>query len=357
MAISNAKAIIVQDWIQPNQLTVSPLPPSQIECTDDQVIVEIKATGINFADILLVQGKYQVRPERPFVPGAEFAGVIVKAGSSVAGFKVGDRVFGSTPLGIGAFATHVSLTPTPLFVIPPTLSFKEAAGCYITYPTSWLGIVEKAKLQKGEVCLVHAAAGGVGSAAVQIAKHIGAVVIATAGGPEKCQLVKSRLGADYVVDYTKGDWVKEVNEIANSIPGRTTSGVDVIYDPVGYFIQDTKCIGWNGRILVVGFAGTGGKIEAVPANRLLLKSAAMIGVFWGASVINEPIVAERTWKGILNFFETAKHNGKPVRPLLFDSKPYKGLESIPQALVDLGSRKTFGKVVVEIGNNSANVKL
>ncbi|KAJ3065333.1 hypothetical protein HDU98_011310 [Podochytrium sp. JEL0797] len=350
--------VIIREWQKPQDLAVSAIPPSLLVLGDDQIQVEIMAAGVNFADMLMVQGKYQTKPKRPFIPGVEFAGVVTKVGSNISGFKIGDRVFGSSgPSFTGAFATHVNVLPTPggIFKIPPFLSFNEAAGIFITFPTSWLGIVEKAELKKGEVCLVHAAAGGVGSAAVQIAKHVGAIVIGTAGGPEKCRIVKERLGADFVVDYTREDWVKQVNAIVKSIPGRKKPGVDVIYDPVGYFNEDTKCIAWNGRILVVGFAGTGDKIESVPANRLLLKGASIIGVYWGGSTIAEPEVVGKTWNGIFDLFKTARMNGNPVRPLLFDAKSYKGLESISEAMVDLASRKTYGKVVVEIANNSPNL--
>ncbi|KAJ3344504.1 hypothetical protein HDU83_005126 [Entophlyctis luteolus] len=360
-----AKAIIVNKWTTAADLAVSSVPVP--ECPDDCVLINVAAAGLNFMDILMVEGKYQVRPKMPFIPGVEFAGTVIKVGSRVADYKVGERVFGSTPSSLGAFATVVAVKVTraskyQLFRIPAGLSFREAAALYIAYPTSWLGIVEKAKLRRGEVCLVHAAAGGVGSAAVQIAKYLGATVIATAGGAEKCALVRTRLGADHVVDYREPGWVDRVVAIAASIPPATPGGpprrgVDVVYDPVGYFIDDTRCVAWNGRILVVGFAATGGKIEAVPANRVLLKGASLIGVFWGGSTQNEPEVVPKTWDGIFRFFEAARYNDKPVRPLLYDTKTYCGIESVPEALVDLGSRKTFGKVVVDYVSRPHDAKL
>ncbi|TPX76520.1 hypothetical protein CcCBS67573_g02245 [Chytriomyces confervae] len=348
-------ALVVSDWLKtPSELRVSPLPEQPFDA--ESVRVRIVAAGINFADILMVMGKYQVKPPLPFVPGTEFAGVVDQVGSSVSGFKVGDRVFGSSTTGIGAFATSITLQPAPgfLFKIPEFLSFREAAASFIIYPTSWLALVEKGNLKKGEICLVHAAAGGVGSAAVQIAKHLGAIVIGTAGGPEKCAIVKDTLGADYVIDYTKTNWEKEVNKIVSQI--RDKPGVDVIYDPVGTFIQDTKCIAWNGRILVVGFAGGNGKIEAVPANRLLLKGASLVGVFWGGSTINENEVVDRTWKGIFDFFKHAKLNGKPVRPLLYHGV-YEGLNSVSSAMADLGGRKSYGKVIVDISSEKERANL
>ncbi|KAJ3099736.1 hypothetical protein HK100_004839, partial [Physocladia obscura] len=191
-----------------------------------------------------------------------------------------------------------------------------------------------------------------GSAAVQIAKSIGAIVIATAGGPEKCALVKEKLGADYTVDYLAHpkDWPNQILKIVSKIPGREKKpGVDVIYDPIGYFTLDTKCIAWNGRILIVGFAGTPSAIDAVPANRLLLKGASLVGVFWGGSVLNEPAIVQRTWDGVFRLFEQNKN----VRPLLFAQRYY-GLRSVVDAMENLGSRKTYGKVVVDIQREEEN---
>ncbi|KAI8612697.1 hypothetical protein BC830DRAFT_1135596 [Chytriomyces sp. MP71] len=355
--MSPQKALLVRELVKsPRELRVSDVTVDALDA--DSVRISIVAAGINFADLLMVQGKYQSKPTLPFVPGTEFAGHITAVGANVVEYKIGDRVFGSsTNGGLGAFATSITTIPAPgiLFKIPSGLSYREAAACFIIYPTSWLALVEKAKLQRGEIVLVHAAAGGVGSTAVQIAKHLGAIVIGTAGGAAKCAIVKDRLGADYVIDYTKGDWAAEVNKIVRQIPGRDKPGVDVIYDPVGTFIQDTKCVAWNGRILVVGFAGGDGKIEAVPANRLLLKGASLIGVFWGASTINENEVVGRTWHGIFDMFGTGHINGKPIRPLLFDAKHYRGLESVGDAMIDLGARKTYGKVVVDIAESSSKL--
>jgi NADPH:quinone reductase len=220
-----------------------------------------------------------MKPSFPFIPGAEFSGVIIQTNLREK-FKVGDRVFGTGSNNLNGYAELVAITPlkNQLFHIPNDLTFEEAASIYMTYPTSYVALVSRAQLCPKEVVLIHAAAGGVGIAAVQIAKQIGAIVIATAGSEEKCSIAKAH-GADFTINYTlQNDWDKIVNKITSNLPGRDHVGADVIYDPVGFFNQDTKCIAWNGRILVVGFAGTPGKIETVPANRLLLKGASLVGM-------------------------------------------------------------------------------
>ncbi|KAJ3333315.1 hypothetical protein HDU76_009469 [Blyttiomyces sp. JEL0837] len=350
------KAIVVDRWLKDvNELKVSSVPDPT--CPEDGVIIKIAAIGLNFFDILMVQGKYQTKPKFPFIPGAELAGTIIEKGPKVKGFEVGDRVFGTGAGTISCYAEKaaVKVVPGLLFKIPSGLNFAEAASLFMTYPTSWIGLVYRAKLQQGEVCLVHAAAGGVGIAAVQIAKTLGAIVIATAGSDEKCAIAKAE-GADYTINYsTDKDWVATVNKITQQIPGHTKKGVDVIYDPVGTFIKDTGCIAWNGRILVVGFAGTGEAIEAVPSNRLLLKGASLVGVFWGGTTINEPSLVPPTWKGVFELFLKSRPDGKKWRPVVYTDKRYIGLESIPQALMDLGSRKTYGKVVVELTDSSSKL--
>ncbi|KAJ3094423.1 hypothetical protein HDU96_001688, partial [Phlyctochytrium bullatum] len=287
---------------------------------------------------------------------AEVAGEVVAVGKNVREFKKGDRVFGTGPGNISCFAEYVQMSTVPgtIFKIPSALSYEEAASLFMIYPTSYLGLIQRAQLKKGEVCLVHAAAGGVGTAAVQIAKSVGAVVIATAGSDEKCAIAAAQ-GADYTINYNKvKDWVAKVNDITMGIPGRRKRGADVIYDPVGYFIKDTGCVAWNGRILVVGFAGTGGAIEAVPSNRLLLKGASLVGVFWGGTTLNDRQAARETWAGVFELFSKPKSDGTFWKPVVF-AQQYKGLHSIAAALADLESRKTWGKVVVTVSNASTKL--
>jgi NADPH:quinone reductase len=226
-----------------------------------KVLVEIHAAAANFFDLLQMAGKYQNQPPFPFILGAEFAGVVISAPEST-GYKPGDRVFGSNQ---GSYTEKtIALLPT-LHRIPPGWSFREAAGLSVTAPTSYAALVLRAKLQKGELCLVHAAAGGVSLTAVQIAKALGATVIATCS-PGKFE-VAERFGADYCVDYTRKEWTDEVKGICKKL---RKGGVDVVYDSVGKVEESLRVVGWGGRILVIGFAG--GKIEKVAMNRVSRES-------------------------------------------------------------------------------------
>jgi NADPH:quinone reductase len=221
------------------------------------VLVEIHAAAANFFDLLQMAGKYQNQPPFPFILGAEFAGVVLSAPPS-SEYAPGDRVFGSSQ---GAYAEKIiALTPA-LHRIPKGWTFQDAAGLCITAPTSYAALVLRAKLQKDEICLIHAAAGGVSLTALQIAKAIGATVIATCS-PGKFRIAK-RFGADYTVDYTRKEWVDEVKEICKKL-GK--GGVDLVYDSVGKVEESLRVVGWNGRILIIGFAG--GKIEKVAMNRV-----------------------------------------------------------------------------------------
>ncbi|KAI9349317.1 alcohol dehydrogenase [Zopfochytrium polystomum] len=369
------KAVVVNQWLKSvADLRVAADAPDPV-AGDGDVVVEIHAAGLNFLDILMVQGKYQSKPPFPFIPGVEFAGKIIQVGNKVTGFKVrfvcaflwqlqssptpharlqkvGDRVFGTGSTGISCYAEKVAVratVPGSLFKVPDGLSMDEAAAVFMNYPTSWVALHHRGQLQRSELCLIHAAAGGVGSAAIHIAKYLGATVIATAGSREKC-LIAQREGADHVIDYTADlDWVATVNRIAAGMGKR---GADVIYDPVGMFVRDTSCVAWNGRILVVGFAGTEGRIEAVPANRLLLKGASLVGVFWGGTMTSERELVPKIWEGVFELFAYKKPDGTRYKPLVYRGKKYVGLESIPEALADLASRKTYGKVVIDLSKGS-----
>lgn len=202
-------------------------------------------------------------------------------------------------------------------------------------PTSYAALITRANLQAGEWVLVHAAAGGVGLAAVQIAKAMGATVIATAGTREKLEIAK-RFGADFGVCYRENeDWTKEVLKLR-------PRGVDIVFDPVGLISSSQKCIAWNGRLLVVGFAG--GPIEKIATNRILLKNISVIGIHWGAYAKFEPERMEEVWRELLKLME----NKEKIRPTNFTDKVYRGLEDVPKALEALGGRETWGKVVVDL---------
>jgi len=321
------RAIVVDRWMEPADLSVSELPAPVVG--PGQLGVEIRAAGCNFFDILLVQGRYQVKPPFPFVPGGEVAGVVREVGAGVGGFAPGDRVLAAVPMG--GYAERIALPAGFAHRMPDGMSFEEGAALPIVYPTSYAGLVYRAGLRRGETLLVHAAAGGVGLAAVQIGKALGARVIATAGSADKLH-VALEAGADVAVDYSEEDFVERVKEFTG---GR---GADVIYDPVGgdVFDRSLKCIAWNGRLLVVGFAS--GTIPSVAANRILLKNIAVVGLHWGAYAKHEPARVPETFEALFRLY-----GEQQIRPVIYRGYP---LEQAPAALAALGSRRTHGKVVL-----------
>lgn len=272
----------------------------------------------------------------PFILGAEYAGVVTSAPKD-SKFKKGDRVFGSTQ---GAFAEKAVVQEMTCFPIPKGMSYEQAAGLFVTYPTSYAALALRAKLQPGEVCLIHAGAGGVGLVAIQVAKALGAKVIATASNQEKLDVCK-RAGADEVVNYRDKDWMKKVKELNGG------EGVDVIYDPVGMVVPSLKCIKWNGRILVIGFAA--GQIEKIPANIVLLKNISIVGLHWGAYYGNEVETIPKVWEALFKLLEAKK-----ITPFVYD-KIYQGLESVSAGLQDLADRKTWGKVVVKVASDGSKL--
>ena len=321
------RAIVVDRWMEPAELTVSEVPEPVVG--PGQLGIEVRAAGCNFFDILLVQGRYQVKPSLPFVPGGEIAGVVRSVGAGVRGFAPGDAVLAAVPMG--GYAERIAVPAAFAHRMPDGMTFEEGAAFPIVYPTSYAGLVYRAGLRPGETLLVHAAAGGVGLAAVQIGKALGARVIATAGGADKLH-VAMEAGADIGIDYTEEDFVERVKEFTG---GR---GADVIYDSVGgdVFDRSLKCIAWNGRLLVIGFAS--GKIPTVAANRILLKNIAVVGLHWGAYAKNEPERVPETFDALFRLYAEKK-----IRPVVYRAHP---LEEAPAALAALGGRKTWGKVVL-----------
>ena len=321
------RAIVVDRWMEPSELAVRETPDPIVGA--GQLGVAIRAAGCNFFDILIVKGQYQVKPPFPFIPGGEIAGVVTQLGSGVTGFAVGDRVLAAAPMG--GYAERIAIPASFAHRMPDAMSFEEGAGFPIVYPTSYAGLVYRAALQPGETLLVHAAAGGVGLAAVQIGKALGAKVIATAGGPDKVKIALEA-GADAGIDYNAEDFVLRVKELTGG------KGADVIYDSVGgdVFDRSMKCIAWNGRLLVIGFAG--GRIPSVAANRILLKNVAVTGLHWGAYAKNEPARVPETFEALFRLYEAKK-----IHPVVCKSYP---LAQAAEALAALGSRKTHGKVVL-----------
>ncbi|HEX2486574.1 MAG TPA: NADPH:quinone oxidoreductase family protein [Myxococcota bacterium] len=321
------RAVVVDRFLDPSELRVSERAEPKLH--PGALSIAVQAAGCNFFDILMVQGKYQLKPPFPFVPGAEVAGVVEAVGEGVEGFRVGDRVLASC--GLGGFAERVVVPASVAYAMPAGMSAAEGASLPIVYPTAYAGLVHRGRLQPGETLLVHAAAGGVGLAAVQVGKAIGARVIATAGGPDKLEVAR-RAGADVLIDYGREDFVARVKEATS---GR---GADVIYDSVGgdVFEGSLKCIAWNGRLVVIGFAG--GTIPSVAANRILLKNIEVTGLHWGAYAQHQPASIPQVFQALFGLYERGA-----IRPVVFRTYP---LEEVAQALADLGSRKTFGKVVL-----------
>lgn len=246
-----------------------------------QLLVRVLGAAANFPDVLMCRGLYQVKPPLPFTPGVELCGEVAALGPGSTGFAVGDRVIGSSVLPSGGFAELALMDTATTFPAPRALDDAQAAAFYIGYQTGWFGLHRRAHLQPGETLLVHAAAGGVGSAAVQLGKVAGARVIGVVGGPEKVDVARA-LGADVVVDRHSEDFVEVVKDVTG---GR---GADVVYDPVGgdTYQRSTKCIAFEGRILVVGFAG--GQIQSAALNHALVKNYSIVGLHWGLYTTKDP---------------------------------------------------------------------
>ncbi|MEM8751604.1 MAG: NADPH:quinone oxidoreductase family protein [Pseudomonadota bacterium] len=295
------------------------------------VRVAVRAAGVNFPDILIVEGKYQFKPPFPFIPGAEAAGVVTEIGEGADGVAEGDRVFfGSIH---GCFAEEIVVPAASLFKMPEAMSFEEASAVNLVYGTSYHALKDRAALQPGESLFVLGAAGGVGLAAVELGKAMGAKVIAGASTDEKCEVAKAH-GADEVVNYSKDDIKETVRKLSGG-------GVDVVYDPVGDKLAEpsVRALGWEGRYLVVGFAG--GEIPKIPLNLMLLKSADIRGVFWGQWIARNP---EKHRQNVAEFLEMYAE-GK-IKPRISAAYP---LEEFVKAYDDIAERRAMGKVVLTTG--------
>ncbi|MBP2231056.1 NADPH2:quinone reductase [Azospirillum agricola] len=294
----------------------------------DGCVIRVEAAGVNFLDTLMIRGQYQVKPPLPFTPGIEVAGTVVEAGPG-SPYREGDRL--CALLDHGGFAEYARVPRVGSERIPDDFPMREAVALPIIYPTAHLALRHRANLRAGETVLVHAGAGGVGSAAIQLARHWGARVIATAGGPDKTALCRE-LGADLVIDYTAEPLVEAVRAATGG------AGVDVVVDPVGGKVatDSLRCLAWGGRLVIVGFAG--GAIADLPANRLLLKNAAALGVFWGEYRRHHPELIAPLFAEL---FELRRAG--IIKPLIRDVFP---LADAPKALEALGARRTVGKVVL-----------
>ena len=294
-----------------------------------EVLLEIKAASLNFPDILIVQNKYQMKPPLPFVPGSEYAGVVQALGAGVTHLKVGQSV--ACLSGTGGFATHTLAPAERCMPLPPGFSFVDAAAFIMTYATSHHALADRAQLKAGETVLVLGAAGGVGTAAIQIAKAMGAKVIAAASSDEKCALCKS-IGADSTINYAK----ENLRDALKALTGG--NGPDVIYDPVGGDFAEPafRSIAWRGRYLVVGFAA--GPIPALPFNLALLKGASIVGVFWGDYARREPKANAAMMADLAQWYGQGK-----IKPVIDSTMPMAELKA---AYAHMGSRGVKGKLVM-----------
>ncbi|MDQ1539004.1 MAG: NADPH:quinone reductase [Actinomycetota bacterium] len=294
-----------------------------------QLLVRVLGAAANFPDVLMCRGLYQVKPPLPFTPGVELCGEVAAVGAGVADFAVGDRVIGSAALPSGGFAELALMDTATTFPAPGGLDDAEASAFYIGYQTGWFGLHRRARLLPGETLLVHAAAGGVGSAAVQLGKAAGAVVIGVVGGPEKADVAR-RLGADVAVDRHTEDFVEVVKDVTN---GR---GADVVYDPVGgdAYQRSTKCIAFEGRILVVGFAG--GEIQSAALNHALVKNYSILGLHWGLYTKNDPALVRTCHEELSKL--AAEGVAKPLISERLD------LDALADGLQRLADGTTVGRV-------------
>ncbi|MCR5873955.1 NADPH:quinone oxidoreductase family protein [Phenylobacterium sp. J426] len=309
------------------------------EAKPGQAVVEVKAIGVNFPDVLIIEDKYQFKPERPFSPGGEVAGVVKSVGEGVTHVKPGDRVLGNT--GWGGMAEELALEAARLVKIPDGMPFDEAAAFIMTYGTSWHALKDRAQLKAGQTMLVLGAAGGVGLAAVELGKAVGARVIAAASSQEKVDLCISK-GADAGVVYPRGPFDKESQKALGALFKEATgpNGADVIYDAIGdaYAEPALRSIAWEGKYLVVGFAA--GEIPKIPLNLALLKGCDIVGVFWGAWVGKNPERHRASVAELMEMYEQGK-----IKPYVSERFP---LERAADAIKHLASRKAMGKVVVTV---------
>ena len=313
----------------PEDLAISEVPNPIND--KDSVRIDVHAAGVNFPDVLIIQGKYQFKPDFPFSPGSEVSGVVSEIGRNVRNYKIGDRVMAVT--GHGAFAEQICVPENKLTKIPNEMDFITAASMSLTYGTSSYAMFQRAGVKKGDTVLIHGSTGGVGITALEISKVMGANVIATASS-EKKLLVAKEYGADHCINYSDGHFKDKVKELTDG------NGADIIYDPVGgdIFNQSLRCISWNGRILVIGFAS--GNIPNPPMNLPLLKNCSIVGVFWGAWREREPEGHNNNMKIILDWWKEKK-----IKPKI--SKVF-SMEETKDALKALVNREVLGKAVIKI---------
>jgi NADPH2:quinone reductase len=323
------KAVLCRDWGEPESLAIGDVPSPPVG--PREVRIRARACGVNFADTLQIAGKYQVRPPFPFTPGLEVAGEVAAIGGKVDGLRVGDRVM--APTHGNGYAEEVVVPADAAVPIPDAMNFVTAAAFPVAYGTSHSALTHRGRLQRGETLLVLGAAGGVGLTAVEIGRTLGARVIAAAGGPDKLAIALAH-GAEELIDYTSESIRDRVRELTDG------KGADVVFDPVGgdAFDQAIRAVNWNARMLVVGFAA--GRIQAVPANLVLVKNISVIGVAWGMEGERDPAFVSRNLIELLHWWEEGR-----LKPLIARTFP---LADVAAAMRALQSRRYAGKIVLEV---------
>ncbi|MCH2083496.1 MAG: NADPH:quinone oxidoreductase family protein [Saprospiraceae bacterium] len=323
------KAILCKQFGPPSSLTLEDIPSEPIK--KGHIRIQVRACGLNFPDTLIIQGKYQFKPDFPFSPGSDIAGVVTEVGDGVKNFKVGDEAVAM--IGWGGFREEVVAAAKVCFPKPPNMDFSMAASFMMTYGTSYHALKDRGRLKEGETLLVLGASGGVGLTAVELGKKMGAKVIAAASTAEKLALCKA-YGADEVINYTEENIKERVKELTEG------NGANVIYDPVGGVQTELalRAIAWKGRYLVVGFAA--GDIPKIPLNLPLLKGCQIVGVFWGAFAQKEAAKNMQNTMELMQYFFRGE-----LKPHIHATYP---LEKTPEALQEIMDRKVKGKIILEL---------
>ena len=321
------KAVLCRAFGTPDRLVVADVESPTVKA--GEVKIKVRACGVNFPDALMIQGLYQLKPPFPFSPGLEVSGDVVEVGSGVDSRRIGERVMAT--MMYGGFAEEVALPAIMALPMPANMSYEAAAGFPLVYGTSHVALAHRGKLQAGETLLVLGAAGGVGLAAVELGKWMGARVIAAASTSEKLELAQA-YGADDVIQYTAENLRERMNALTDG------QGADVIFDPVGGDMFDlaVRRIAWEGRYLVIGFAS--GRIPDLPANIPLLKNASVVGVFWGAYLLNSPAVIQDSFRQLLSWYAAGR-----LKPHIHKTFP---MQAAASAILEIMERRAMGKVLV-----------